>query len=242
MNGSHEYKELEGLAKMTISAFPNENYDDREVLETFVMMYNPNTYSQQYKNNYVKPKVKGSTSTLVFTHTEPETVTFEYLFDATGASLSGSSNIADQVLDDGSTDKVIRKFLEVTYRRSGNTHQPNFLKLRWGDFEFRGVLEGATVTHKMFSLDGNPIRSTVNCTFRKHTSLIEQAVEERRNSPDMTHYHLVKGGDTLHAIAYKAYGDPSFYLELARVNNLINFRKLTPGQRLVLPPVKKTES
>ncbi len=242
MPAGNTYQGLEGLAKMTISAYPDEEYSDNKEIETFEMMYNPNTYSQEYKNKYVKPNVQGNTSPLVFTHTEPETVTFEYLFDATGVSLSGSSNIADQVVEDRRTDKVIRKFLGVTYNRSGDTHQPNFLKLRWGDFEFRGVLESATVTHSMFNLDGNPIRSTVKCTFRKHTSLEEQAVEERRNSPDMTHFRIVKEGETLPAIANDIYGDPSFYLELARINRLINFRNLEAGRRLILPPVKKTSS
>src|SRR5690625_45923 len=234
------FRELEGLVKMTIGAYPDETYRDGEEIEIFEMMYNPNTYSQEYKNNYVKRNTQGNTGTLVFTHTEPETVSFDFLFDATGASVSGSSNIADRVLEEGRTDAAIRHFISVTYSRSGETHRPNFLKLRWGDFEFRGVLESATVTHKLFNTDGNPIRSTVKCSFRKHTTLKEQAADERRSTPDMTHYRPGKEGDTLPAIANRIYGDPSLYLELARVNNLINFRSLQPGLRLVLPPVRKT--
>ncbi|MEX0769188.1 MAG: LysM peptidoglycan-binding domain-containing protein [Balneolaceae bacterium] len=247
MAESNEFRELEGLAKMTIAAYPDEKYKDGDeitVLDgdtSFEMMYNPNTYSQEYKNNYVKRNTQGNTGTLVFTHTEPENVSFEFLFDATGASVSGNSNITDRIVKDKRTDSVIQQFLGITYQRSGDTHQPNFLKLRWGDFEFRGLLESATVTHKMFNLDGNPIRSTVECSFRKHTSLEEQAAEERRSSPDMTHYRLVKEGDTLPGIAHKIYGDASLYLELARVNNLIGFRQLKAGQRLTLPPIRKTE-
>lgn len=237
---AHEYKELEGLVKMSISAYPNEDYDDKEVLKTFVVMYNPNTYQQKYKNAYVKPRVTGSTSPLVFTHTEPESIDFDFFFDATGASLSGRSEVADQVKSEGRTDQVIKQFLAMAYQRSGETHQPSFLKLCWGDFEFRGLLEEATVTHKMFNLDGNPLRSEVRCTFRKHTSLREQAAEERKSSPDMTHYRLIKEGDTLHSIAHETYRDASFYMELARVNNLINFRTLKPGSRLILPPVLKS--
>jgi hypothetical protein len=235
---AQDYQELEGLAKMTISAYPSEEYDDSEVLKEFVMMYNPNSYSQEYKNHYEKPNVSGNTAPLVYKHTEPESVTFEYLFDATGASLSGKSNVADQVVEEGRTDLVIKDFIDITHDRQGDTHRPNFLKLRWGSFEFRGVLEQATVSHSLFNLDGNPIRSTVNCVFRKHTSLEEQAVEEKRNSPDMTHYRLVKAGETLPVIAHQTYGDASLYLELARINNLIDFRTLEPGIRLTLPPLK----
>ena len=245
MADSDNFRELEGLAKMTISAYPDEEYKDGDEIsvlggdDAFEMMYNPDSYNQEYKNNYVKRNTQGNTGTLVFTHTEPESIDFEFLFDATGASVSGSSNITDQILKDRRTDKVIQHFLGISYKRSGETHQPNFLKLRWGDFEFRGILENATVTHKMFDTDGYPIRSTVKCTFRKHTSLKEQAAEERRNSPDMTHYRLVKEGDTLPLIAHRIYGDASLYLELARINRLINFRDLKAGQRLILPPIDK---
>ena len=236
-----EFEELEGLSKLTIAAFPDEKYRDNDEIEIFEMMYNPNSYSREYKNNYAKQTNQGNTDTLVFTHTEPESISFEFLFDATGASLSGSSNVADRVVKDGRTDKEIKRFIDISYRRSGETHQPNFLKIRWGDFEFRGLLESATVTHKLFNLDGNPIRSTVNCSFKEHTSLDEQAAEDRKSSPDMTHYHLVKDGDKLHSLANKFYDDPSLYIEIARVNELINFRILEPGTRLILPPIEKVE-
>ena len=233
------FGELEGLAKMSITAYADEEYS--EELDTFEVMYNPNTYSQEFKNTYERQTTQGNTETLVFVHTAPETVSFEFLFDATGASVSGSSNMADKVIEDKRTDQAITEFLDTTYRRSGDTHRPNFLKLRWGFFEFQGLLESATVTHKLFNLDGNPIRSTVNCNFRKHTSLQEQAAQNKLSSPDLTHYRLVQAGDTLPGIAQKIYGDPSFYLEIARVNNLINFRNLEVGQRLTLPPIDKKE-
>jgi hypothetical protein len=236
------YQELEGLAKMSISAYPNENYDDGEMLKEFVMMYNPASYSQEYSNHYEKRSVPGNSDTMVYKSSGPDSVSFEFLFDATGASLSGSSNVADEVLKDGRTDKVIQKLIDITHNRQSDSHRPNHLKLRWGNYEFRGVMEKATITHTMFNLDGDPIRSTADCTFTEHTSLEEQAVEEKRNSPDMTHYWLVKAGDTLPGIAWKTYGDASLYLELAKVNELIGFRTIEPGMRLTLPPLKENKA
>ena len=60
-------------------------------------------------------------------------------------------------------------------------------------------------------------------------------------SADLTHVHLVKDGETLPAIAHQIYGDPKYYVEIARVNNLRNFRSLKPGMELILPPVNKQE-
>ena len=233
------YQELEGLAKMTIAAYPDEDYDDDDLLKEFVMMYNPASYSQEYSNHYEKRKVSGNTDTLVYKSSKPDSVSFEFLFDATGASVSGSSNVADKVIEHGRTDKVIGELIDITYNRQSDSHRPNHLKLRWGNYEFRGVLEQATITHSLFNLDGDPIRSTVDCTFIEHTSLEEQSVEEKRNSPDMTHYWLVKAGDTLPGIAWKTYGDAGLYMELAKINGLIGFRTLEPGTRLTLPPLKE---
>jgi nucleoid-associated protein YgaU len=49
----------------------------------------------------------------------------------------------------------------------------------------------------------------------------------------------VKAGDSLPALCYQIYGDPGYYLEVARFNRLDDFRRLQPGTRVVFPPVRK---
>ncbi|MCK5703624.1 MAG: LysM peptidoglycan-binding domain-containing protein, partial [Cyclobacteriaceae bacterium] len=66
--------------------------------------------------------------------------------------------------------------------------------------------------------------------------------EARLQSPDLTHFKIVKEGETLPLIAKKIYGDSKYYLEIARVNNINNFRRLKTGQQLVLPPIDKKEN
>ena len=85
------------------------------------------------------------------------------------------------------------------------------------------------------------MRATINASFKKSVSRTEQAAQARLTSPDLTHFKIVNEGETLPLIAQKIYGDPNFYLEIARVNNLNNFRKLKAGQQLILPPVNKKE-
>jgi hypothetical protein len=34
----------------------------------------------------------------------------------------------------------------------------------------------------------------------------------------------------------RIYGDSKYYLEVAKINGLINFRQLIPGQELFFPP------
>ena len=96
-----------------------------------------------------------------------------------------------------------------------------------------------TEHYKLFNSAGLPIRATVSSSFVESLSRREQAVEAGRESADLTHKRIVKAGDTLPLMAKRIYGDPSFYMEIARVNNLKNFRELKVGQELILPPIKK---
>jgi nucleoid-associated protein YgaU len=66
--------------------------------------------------------------------------------------------------------------------------------------------------------------------------------EEGKNSPDLTHYRQVKQGDTLPLMVFNIYKDPKYYLEIARVNGLTNFRKLLTGQNIIFPPLEKSNT
>jgi nucleoid-associated protein YgaU len=100
-------------------------------------------------------------------------------------------------------------------------------------------MQNATVTYKLFHSSGAPLRANINATFKQSVSRTEQAAEARLTSPDLTHFKIVNEGETLPLISQKIYGDSKYYLEIARVNNINNFRKLKVGQQLVLPPIEK---
>jgi len=42
-------------------------------------------------------------------------------------------------------------------------------------------------------------------------------------------------------MSFKIYGDSKYYLEVARANKLINFRKLKIGQKIFFPPLQKQQ-
>ena len=91
----------------------------------------------------------------------------------------------------------------------------------------------------MFSNLGRPLRATVKASFRGDELRILQSAFDKLFSSDLTHWHVVKAGETLPLIASRIYGDPKLYLEIARVNNLTNFRELEPGTQIMLPPLEK---
>jgi nucleoid-associated protein YgaU len=87
----------------------------------------------------------------------------------------------------------------------------------------------------LFNQLGQPLRAKVSATF------LEVPKPPAKQSPDLTKIHLVTAGDTIYNIAKAEYDDESFYLQIAQANDLKNYRKLVPGQKLVLPPIAKTE-
>ena len=87
------------------------------------------------------------------------------------------------------------------------THQPYYLHLYWGQFDFRGVLDQADVTYTLFDRNGEPLRATVKLSLKEALAPNEVAAEERAASPDLYQTWLVADGDTLDGIAERVYGD-----------------------------------
>lgn len=238
---------FDGLAEVTklkIVAYEDVDFSI-ETGDEFDVMYNPNTFSQNYTTIWNNETAEGgSADTQAYKRQSSDDVTFDFLFDGTGVSGVGdtSVDINPEVGEVGYVQEQIDAFLEITQGLNPNTHQPNFLQLSWGTFIFNGVLANARVTYKLFHSSGAPLRATINATFRQNVSRTEQAAEARKQSPDLTHFRLVERGETLPLIANKVYGDPLMYLEIARVNGINNFRDLKAGQKLVLPPIDKKEN
>lgn len=234
---------LAEVSKLKIIAYEDVDFTTATGDE-FEVMYNPNTFSQNFRSVWVEETPQGGTAdTQSYRRLKSDSVSFEFLFDGTGVSGVGNTSVdlnpaAGEV---GYVQEQIDAFLEITQGLNSSTHEPNFLQLSWGTFVFNGVMESANITYKLFHSSGVPLRATINATFKQSVSRTEQAAQARKQSPDLTHFRLVEEGETLPLIAKKVYGDPGLYLEIARVNNINNFRRLKAGQQLVLPPIEKKE-
>ena len=121
----------------------------------------------------------------------------------------------------------------------GDIHRPRKVLLVWGRLSFPCVLTSLSVRYTLFSPDGSPLRAIASCAFAEALTDTEREQEEQNSSPDLTHIREVKAGDTLPLMAHGIYGDPSLYLEVARINKLVDFRRLRAGQRIALPPIEK---
>ena len=96
-----------------------------------------------------------------------------------------------------------------------------------------------SIEFKLFGSDGTPLRAVAKTKFKGTVEDDLRVAKENNNSPDLTHIRIVNLGDTLPLMTYRIYGDSKYYLEVAKANNLNQFRKLEVGQKIMFPPIEK---
>jgi Contractile injection system tube protein len=219
------------LEKMKIQAFTNPDLSDDSLAGEFTAMINPETYALDYKVEFQEGQGQGSSgSQQKFTVKKPEEFSFEFLFDNTGI-LDGKprENIHDELTE----------FRDLLVGYDGNAHEPKHFKLIWGTALFKGRRTALNISYKLFNPDGSPIRAVCKATFKGSVEENLRVAQENALSPDLTHHRKVKLGDTLPWLCYQIYGDSSYYLQIAQINGLTNFRKLNEGAELLFPPIDK---
>jgi hypothetical protein len=216
------------LEKLLIRAYHKADYSDEPVGE-FEAFVNPNEITLSYEMEYDSAQGSGTTgSRMEFKKVKPGDMSLTFFLDGTGAS--------GRALD---VQDKIAEFQAVT-GYDGGIHRPNYLKVVWGTLQVkRCVLKSATIAYKLFKPDGVPLRAVITANFTDNSDDQTRVALAQDESPDLTHVRLVKAGDTLPLLCYQIYGDPAYYLEVARVNRLDQFRVLRPGTHIVFPPLEK---
>jgi Contractile injection system tube protein len=218
--------------KMTVYAYNNADLSDSHKKGEYKATINPENYVLDIKMEFNDGQGTGTSGAQPrFKLKNPEELSFEFLFDNTGII---DDNPKENITDD------INSFRELLMGFDGDTHEPKFFKLVWGTLLFKARCTGLNITYKLFNPDGAPIRAVCKGTFKELKEEELRVSEENRSSPDLTHFRVVQKGDTLPLMCYQIYGDAKYYLQVAQVNKLANFRSLQPGAELFFPPFEKT--
>ena len=243
------------LEKLTLRAFkPSVHPDDLPQPsdapeDTYVVQVNPSSYSLDRLLNYSRHQGQGfSASEAVYADSAPVTLQLDFLFDGTGI-VPPPAQAGDVPLVGAITSPLsrsdgyvvmdeIKKFNALVYDYDGSIHRPRALLLVWGSLVFPCVLTSLSYEFTLFRPDGTPLRAVATCAFCESMPDAERLRKENASSPDLTHLRDVRDGDTLPLLAYQIYGDAGLYLEVARVNKLVNFRRLRVATRLAFPPLK----
>lgn len=217
------------LEKLTILSFEKADYSDKKPSGKFEAYVNPSEITLSYEIEYDSANGAGTTSSRMnFKKAKPGDLALTFFLDGTGAN---GKKIEVQ--------EKINEFQQVT-GYNGKIHRTSYLKVMWGTLQIkRCVLKSASIAYKLFKPDGIPLRAVITANFTDNSDdKTSQAIAQNQSS-DLTHVRLVKAGETLPSLCEQIYGDPHYYLEVARANKIDNFRNLTPGIKVFFPPLEK---
>jgi hypothetical protein len=215
------------LVKMFIEAFDDEKLQNKRS-EKFSAMFNPNKYNLKYEIEYDKKSASGSSpSAPKFSNMKQQELTLEFFLDCTGVE-NAEGIFVDQKVDE---------FLKVSYRYEGSKHKNNYLRITWSYLVFDCVLKDVDISFILFRSDGRPLRAKLNAKFLGFVNDEKRVLSDKAQSPDITHLVEVKDKEKLPLLSQKIYQSNQYYLDVAAVNQLINFRKLSTGQQIYFPPL-----
>ncbi len=232
------------LHKLKLESYSKPDFSADSKLGLFTVQVNPESYAITQSIEYNVQQPQGTSGApLPFVRSGPQNMEFEFIFDGTGVIPKNGIPFGSSIpglAEKPNNIEAIGEFKKAVYDYNGETHEPPYVKIFWGTLLFKCRLTNLVITYKLFNADGTPIRATAKCTFNGSiTDDLRLALIENRKSPDLTHLRTVQQGDTLPLMTYRIYNDESLYLEIARVNNLTNFRELKPGMQLFFPPIDK---
>jgi hypothetical protein len=205
----------------------------------FKVMLNPASLSVSHANEFSRLQginTKGREAKYI--RSQPREHHLELILDGTGVTDFGLSTLLGK--GSGSVASQIKQFLDLCFHMDGKIHEPRFLKIQWGEGELKDFdcrLKSVDIEYTLFDENGTPLRAVLKTNFIEDLAPGKRPYLEGKNSPDLSHIRVVKSGDTLPLLSKEIYGSSQYYMRLAQVNNIDDFRNLTPGQELIFPPL-----
>lgn len=195
----------------------------------FVALINPAEFKHSAGISYDEQKTQGEPgANPKFSAMDEERVDFSLVLDGTGAVPGPTVPVT----------MVLAQLKRVVYDYIGTQHQPPHVQLVWGTTIFCGRLRSMSTQYTLFKPSGEPLRAKVDLGFVGATSAKAIKLTANLSSPDLSHRVLVREGDTLPLLCDRIYGDPGYYVDVARFNRLTDFRRLEPGRQLHFPPLE----
>ena len=198
--------------KLKIYAYTDPGCGDDQLADLeenpITAMINPENYTLETKVEFNNGQAAGTSGSQPrFEKKPPGELAFEFLYDNTGI-IDGKKR--DDISDD------LAKLNDFLMGYDGDIHQTRFFKFVWGTSLMKGVCSSLSITYKLFNPDGKPIRAICKVTIREVAEEEQRVLSENNSSPDLTHFRIVKKGDTLPLMCFKIYGDSKYYIQVAQ--------------------------
>lgn len=205
--------------------------DGDPVTRELRFMYNPAELTTSKSANWNRPQQQGARSSgrPQFTGAGPQTVQMEIWFDAWDA------------VDADVTRSVMTLFEWTKPTPTSVTKKlprPPVLGFEWGSnrilADLQVFLKTVNAKYVLFKPDGTPIRASATI------SLEEVPEDPPRQNPTSgsrasRRSHLIGAGDSLHAVAYREYGDASLWRGIAAFNEIDDPLRVAAGTRILVP-------
>ena len=211
---------------------------------TFTVMFNPTSISVRHANKFSKLQgINTQGRSPRYSYTCSDEIKLDIVLDGTGVTDYGLATALK--IGTKSVAEQISQFMEMCFYMDGDIHEPKFLKIQWGegilkDFDCR--LQSVDIEYSLFAKNGASLHAVLKANFVQDVSPGKRPLLEGKNSPDLSHVRMVKSGDTLPLLSKEVYGSSQYYLRLAQINNINDFRNLTPGQEIIFPPLDKQDA
>jgi hypothetical protein len=248
------------IDKMRIEVYDSNDYQKTPKKTIFVQL-NPEKYSMKQTVSFTESQPMGaSSSNLSFNKIEGEDVTFDFLFDSSGVvppgkikDGKGSLSFLDKAGDAldalkpaianpfakvKSVEEEIETFKSLLLGYDGKTHETAYLQLLWGGYTLQCRLVSMEVEYYLFRSDGRPIRAKAKCMFKGTVSYKLMLAKQKKSSPDLTHEREYVMNDKLTLMAETIYENSTYYIDVAKSNNLLSFRNTSTGKKISFPPIK----
>ena len=228
------------IDKMRIEVYPNDDYNENEAISTIFVQVNPENYTINHDVQFCgEPAMGASSQKLKFNRIEAEEVSFDFLFDSSGViprAKIETGKVENTPLEDSLID-VLKPSISNPFEKA-DTHETRYLHLLWGGFEMKCRLTSMQITYSVFRRDGRPIRAKATCKFKGTQSYKEMQAEQNLQSPDVSHKKTVNQQDQFTLLTEQVYDQNKYYIDVAKANSLLSFRRLKTGQNLLFPPLK----
>jgi len=213
---------------MKLQAFSDGEFE-KLVGKPYSVFLNPETIAHNSNNSFNDARPLASPNTRPrYKGTGQDQISFSLLLD-------GTRPIDGKVIEVSKELKTLRRLL---FLYQGTIHSPYYVQVSWGTLVFNGRVTTFNVSYSLFRPDGSPVRAKLELAFAGFIDAKTQALQDDRQSSDLTHHYVVQAGDTLPQLCYRIYGNSQYYIQVARRNNLPSLAELTPGTRLRFPPLR----
>ncbi len=144
----------------------------------------------------------------------------------------------------GDVSKTVNKLISWTKptRESVNDRDrpiPPIVEFQWGRSQalanVKWCIERVNAEYTMFRADGTPIRATCRIALKAFSDSKKTAQNPTSGSLESRRSRVLAEGDSLAALAFHEYGEPSLWRALAQFNGIDDPLDVVPGTRVLVP-------